>query len=531
MITYFMPDGRIDLEAVSKASKHDLRLLIRGALAPEPGDYVSLLPEGEFPHLLLGMLYRVLPSLAREDFQQVVLEFLGELSRSDYEGHWWGDSGDELIMLVEDIFGESSRKDEVISIILEFVGADRSKERSEPDLRLRALGALLGLGYRGTREFWELQHKRSGETYAVSVFLGLARLNPGTAFSWLISINDEVAARLIIENLPEIVQDYGLARVVSLLDPIAPRFSQRVRDAIASVAEYEGFSLELFSTPLGSRVVPFDDFDCGTFLMRILVGEIEFDVAPYEIGPFLRAQVDSASFSELRRDAVYKAIDSMTERLGHEDWKDRNFVVRLLSVLGAFPSTKSFVTVVSFLDACLKTEVEERQVFFASQALSSLAKMGAIAKQFAAAGTAEQLTVWRAYTSCMVKALDFPGLAYTAYSLLLESRPEWDMLVEATRKLLVRGTVTPVTCFVKLQEVCDVITVGGILGAALRSEIEQGGWPIDVARDLYRISPDIIETRAGLAPEIVTAIEEDIVPRVIQEGAEELAELLACVGD
>jgi hypothetical protein len=58
--------------------------------------------EGEPPHYLLASIYPRLPAVPREELQETVLVFLGDLAENP-GSEWRGKAGEELLMLLDPV--------------------------------------------------------------------------------------------------------------------------------------------------------------------------------------------------------------------------------------------------------------------------------------------------------------------------------------------------------------------------------------------------------------------------------------------
>jgi hypothetical protein len=523
-----LPDGSFDFAAIQALSRAELSAFVRACLSTSTDSFA----EGEFPHLTLSIIYRALSSLARETFQEIVLDFLSTISRGAAAA-WSGDAGDELIMLAEDILVESSRREEALDLLLDIIGSYPLPASGEVDLRLRALGAVLSFKHRGTREFWLNQHEIGGTAYAPSVFEGLASIDPRHALEWVKGLADEhVMADVLNECLPVLFQDYGVPSVLAGLKAIFHELPESAREAVLEIARFEELSSDALDFISVKGVPPSETSRWVLVLGQLAAGEMEPDLPTAGIGQFVRSRMLPEGSRREQEERVHEALEVLIGRWTRQTWSDAKYSGRLLSLLATFPSIAGLAVTTRFLDSLLHSpglrDQESKVLALAGQALEALASSQNIAQQLASLGSPERATIWLSYQNVLVEAVGAKKIAEVAYRQIVASGPGRKVLLEATQKGLLEGGLEPAHCLVYLTETFGTDEAQQVLGSAFRNTIDSDvstADAIELAGKIYRIAPSLLEDATGLDPATVSVLEDMIVPFTLPQETAELTAL------
>ncbi|HLG14950.1 MAG TPA: SpoIIE family protein phosphatase [Blastocatellia bacterium] len=233
--------GDISIESVEALSRQDLSEWVHDRLhgrdVTVPGD------RGGMPHYLLALIYPKLDRATREDLQLIVMEFLRDLVRNG-ASEWSGEAGDELLMLVEPVLGQSPRRDEAVDLLLGAAKSGRLRTNTDPDLHHRALQVLVELHHRAERSFWQRQFELGGPPYAPTALEGLSLVDASAALKWLTSIRwNEAVEDAIIGLLPSLLEDYGAAKITSLLENVWSKLDPAFHEPLRRYCSEEGLTL------------------------------------------------------------------------------------------------------------------------------------------------------------------------------------------------------------------------------------------------------------------------------------------------
>lgn len=237
------PDGSLDLVQVNKLSYNDLgswmALVLKGDFPPLRGGI------DEYPHMFLYRVYRRLDPSVREAFRDNLLEMLGELSQEP-RSTWASESGDELILLVSDVFQHAGRASDVMSYLLYLAVNRPDLHALDPDLHLRVLESIVSLGLRTSKAFWFQMATFGGAEYAPIVFTGLTMESLSTAFDWLSRQSRPPSTyQAVLIRIPWLLQTYGSDRVtqqiIRLLSSVPHEYQEQFR-ALANNLELPAVS-------------------------------------------------------------------------------------------------------------------------------------------------------------------------------------------------------------------------------------------------------------------------------------------------
>jgi surfactin family lipopeptide synthetase A len=235
--------GEIDLKSVERLSRDDLAFWIRERLHRADWNIPGRAQAGEMPHYIFALLYPRLGPITREDFQNIIIEFLEDLATNPSSG-WQDDPGHELIMLVNPVLIQSPRRDDAIDLLLNMASSDHLKSGSWPNLHFRALQGLIALRHRAPIDFWWQQGVPHDTRYAPAILEGLALIDVAAPFFWLKEIEwDDVVEDSIVGLLPSLLENYGTAKVVTSIEYALPRLSQRGALCLLTFCYQEGITI------------------------------------------------------------------------------------------------------------------------------------------------------------------------------------------------------------------------------------------------------------------------------------------------
>jgi signal transduction histidine kinase/CheY-like chemotaxis protein len=182
---------------------------------------------GNTAHYLLTEIFPRLQRGTREDLQNIIFEYLGDLAVNP-ESAWRGSSGDELLLVVARILSQSPRREEIIGRLLRIVEETHFRE-IRPNLHFRSLQTLVALKYRANRGFWQPHYEMGREEYASLVLEGLSLFGISAVFDWLASTDyNKAVEHALMFLLPSLVQEHGTDTLLSFLrqmrDAVDPRY-------------------------------------------------------------------------------------------------------------------------------------------------------------------------------------------------------------------------------------------------------------------------------------------------------------------
>lgn len=239
--------GEIDLKSVESLSRDDLASWVRKRLHRVDWNIPGGAQGSEMPHYLFALLYPKFGRVTREEFQNIIIEYLEDLAGNP-SSEWLDDSGHELIMLVDPVLVQSPRREEAIDLLLSIVASDYLKSDPWPNLHLRALQGLIALRHRVSIDFWREQSVSQDTRYAPTILEGLALIDVAAPFSWLKDIAwDDAVEDAVVGLLPGLLETYGTAKVVKSLENVLPSVSQRAASCLLTFCEQEGITISGFS--------------------------------------------------------------------------------------------------------------------------------------------------------------------------------------------------------------------------------------------------------------------------------------------
>jgi amino acid adenylation domain-containing protein len=244
--------GEVDVKSVEALPRDDLRQWIFDRLHGED----LMIPVGtrmdDMPSFLFAILYPKLKRPTRAELEDIISEFLKDLAYNP-ESEWLGESGNELMMLVDPVLVRSYRREQAIDVFLHIANSSRFQSQSGSNIHFRALQSLVTLRHRASAGFWRHQYEVGGERYASVVVEGLALVDVAAPFSWLTEAEWNGAIEYaIINTLPSLLEDYGTAKVASVIEQTLPHLSGSGRQTLLDYCEEEGITL-LETTPLRGR--------------------------------------------------------------------------------------------------------------------------------------------------------------------------------------------------------------------------------------------------------------------------------------
>ena len=239
--------GGVDLPSVAGLTYEELQTWVRDRL--QGRDLALASEHGDLPHFLIAAIYRDLDRRTRRDLQAIVSEFVRDLAHNP-EAEWVGEAGSELLMLADPVLLDVDDRDEIVSDLRKIAGSADSPTSGRPDLRFRALQALVTLHHRADLEYWKKQYQKGGQTYLPVVFEGLSLIDVSVPIRWLKDVPwSRTVERSFIGLLPSLLEDYGAAKVTRILSEVLWDLPKAARDAIVQFCEEEGLTLIVFLSP------------------------------------------------------------------------------------------------------------------------------------------------------------------------------------------------------------------------------------------------------------------------------------------
>lgn len=214
---------KITIDDINSMSLKRLSSFIKGILSGNElvaGDYDDL------PYILLIDIYRSLDPSVRQAFEDVILTFLSDLARNPRSG-WRGENGDELLLLISNIFRDSPRMKDAVDSLLFIVKKGWHIKGDGVDLHWRAAQTLVGINYPAKPHFWSDVYIKGGIEYGGVVFAGLTLSSLSYAVDWL---TNEISKPPILEaffgRLPLLVEQYGIDKVAEYVLKLLPHISE-----------------------------------------------------------------------------------------------------------------------------------------------------------------------------------------------------------------------------------------------------------------------------------------------------------------
>jgi hypothetical protein len=209
-------------------------------------------PLAILPHQTLSSIYYSLRATEREIVGAAGLALLESLLENSSK--WNPESADELLLFMDEIAPSIDQRDRLVETLLSLSQRLTPRTIEGIDLRLRALGLLLGIGFRAAPEFWEAIYETGGDAYVYSVFDGLALIDPRLALQWSNRLSDEQSQEVISECLPGLIEDIGVGTFLKLVPSILVTLKPAAAAALIAGARYEGIHLEWYDPDYQAQV-------------------------------------------------------------------------------------------------------------------------------------------------------------------------------------------------------------------------------------------------------------------------------------
>jgi len=234
--------GEVDIKSIESLSYDKLKQWIKCRLLGKDTQIPDNFRRDNGSYYIIYLLYPKFNRYVREDINRIVLEFIKDMAHNP-DSIWKEEAGDQLLLLAQSI-----RSEETIDFLLEmaelrlfFVGDASS---SVEDLHYRVLQTLVALEKRINTAFWLEQFDLAPEHYAGVVFDGLMLVSPEQAVSFLFSIDStEQIEEIIFSSFPYLLDEYGVAQIVPLVEEYLPKMKPDVRTAVQSFFADEGCTL------------------------------------------------------------------------------------------------------------------------------------------------------------------------------------------------------------------------------------------------------------------------------------------------
>lgn len=235
--------GEVDIKSIEDLSYGELKEWIKFRLLGKDTQIPDNFRQDNAPYYIIYLLYPKFERYVREDINRIVLEFVKDMARNQ-NSIWQGESGDQLLLLIQSI-----RSENAIDLLLEMAESRRffvaNASSSEEDLHYRVLQTLVALEKRISIAFWLEQFDLAPERYAGVVFDGLTLVSLKQAISLLFSIDAvEQVEEIIFSSFPYLLDKYGIARVVPLIEELLPKMKSDVCAVVQSFFADEGYTLE-----------------------------------------------------------------------------------------------------------------------------------------------------------------------------------------------------------------------------------------------------------------------------------------------
>ena len=225
-------EGRIDIDSVNKLTLLQLKQWTAACLAGEdPGAGGT---HTDLPHTFLADVYHELAPFAREAFHDCLLAHLEQLAAGKEQ--WLSDSGDELLLLLVEVFGDSFRPGAPVDLLRYILEEERLRRH-----HFRAAQSLVGLRYRAAPKFWIDLFEKRGDEYALIVFGGLTLSDISYAFGWLNALRGNLIAPIVIATLPSLVDFHGTGVLSSLVADLYRRLAEPSRVQLRPLLQRLGF--------------------------------------------------------------------------------------------------------------------------------------------------------------------------------------------------------------------------------------------------------------------------------------------------
>jgi RNA polymerase sigma factor (sigma-70 family) len=235
-------DGSIDISSVNEMKSEDISEWLRTRLQGRDLGFSGGNKGDDSPHYLVAVLYPRLERATRFDIEAAVVSFLRDLA-TNQNSEWLGKPGTELFMLSDPVLVNSTQREIVIDTLLGL--ANRMSPRTEPNLHLKSLQALVAMRHRASRQFWQEQFKLGGEAYTPTILGGLRLVDLSTVIDWMGETAwSEGVEAAIVGILPILLEEYGTAKVTGKFEELTS-IDPRTAKAILNFLSEEGVEVRL----------------------------------------------------------------------------------------------------------------------------------------------------------------------------------------------------------------------------------------------------------------------------------------------
>lgn len=230
----------------------------------------------ELPSSLLANIFHKLDPEVRLIFKDVILEILSDLANNP-NSSWRDNSGDEMLLLVSDIFSDVTSARNPIDLLLYIADKRWDLINCEENLHRRAVQALIDLQYKASEQFWKDIYRQGGSEYSNVVLTGLSLSGLSSAFDWL--EEREYAPSILsalISLLPLLREEYGIDKLSEYTARIRPHIPDTSVDLFNQQAHV--LNIQIYSKALS--LLEFQKlYDLANQLeITIQVGELRNDI-------------------------------------------------------------------------------------------------------------------------------------------------------------------------------------------------------------------------------------------------------------
>jgi hypothetical protein len=233
--------GQVDIASVNALGYAEIAHWLRRVVverAAAAGAHLS-----ELPHSFLRRVYQRLDPSVRDCFRDAVLDHLESMLR-DASLEWWGDAGDELLLLVGDLFAGRREGRSPVPLLRYALDQGVLAERGEEDLQWRCLQVLVILGEPAEPAFWRQHYRPRDRRYAVTTLGGLLLHGAETAVEWVCeNPDDPMVQDALLSHLPSLVQTSGADALRGPLSELLDALPEEARRELREEAERLGVAL------------------------------------------------------------------------------------------------------------------------------------------------------------------------------------------------------------------------------------------------------------------------------------------------
>jgi hypothetical protein len=216
-------DSRSLSDKVNAMSTKELGKFIGISLSgnlPLADDYSAV------PSVLLLELFHQLNPSVRQAFEDILLQDLSDLAQNDLS-IWRSDKGDELLLLIAAVFGDSHRQNAPVDLLMYIIEQNWRLRDKLPNLHWRAAQTLVRVGFRAEPEFWRKVYQQGGASYAGPVFAGLSLSDLEDALEWLQAEGSNPAVwNAFMAMIPLLREQYGADRLTPLFRRLLPHIPE-----------------------------------------------------------------------------------------------------------------------------------------------------------------------------------------------------------------------------------------------------------------------------------------------------------------